>query len=257
MTEPVLLISGNSRLRLKLESEPFQLATWPAPQLQTPDRFAALDEVIGNLYGYDWIVFVTADSVRLFLERLESQKHDVSELDSLRVCSIGEATNEALERAQVHVDVIAKQLNAASIVEELKSFAGSDELDRSNFLIPQAAIGKDYLKQHIEDTGARVDVLAAYQTVSAEDLTRLSGLQSMLRTGSVDAVLFASAGEVHEFALVFDTNDIGPLVKGTTVLTIDEDTSNTASAFGASRPIQVSEPFGVSIGEVLSQKRRR
>jgi uroporphyrinogen III methyltransferase / synthase len=254
MSELMLMVGTEIRFRLKRELESFQLATWPAFRIHPPESYAGLDEAIGNLYGYDWIIFVNAGAVRAFLERLDAKGQNVSDLDSLGVCAIGEATTEALEHAQVHVDLTTRRLKAVSIVEELKSFAGGDDaLNRLNFLIPRAAIGRDYLTHQIEDAGARVDVVPAYQTVSTDELTRLSALQSMLRTGSVDAVLFGRASDVNEFIRVFDMSDLGPLVKGTPVLTIGDDTSSAAIAFGVPEPIQVSAPFSISIREALSQ----
>jgi uroporphyrinogen-III synthase len=257
MNKPVLMTAANSVLRLGLEPARFQLTPWPVLRLQAPNDSATLDEAISNLYGYDWIVFVNADAVRLFLERLDTRGHNVGDLDSLRVFSIGEEAADALSREQVHVDLIATQFTAASITEELKNFAGSDgALDRANFLIPQAAIGREYLKEPIEDTGARVDVVTAYQTVSPADLTRLSGLESMLRTASIDAVVFASAGDVHEFARVFDTNDIGRLARRTQVLTIDDESLAAVAFFGVSHARRISEPFTDAIAEILSPNAR-
>ena len=111
-------------------------------------------------------------------------------------------------------------------------------MNRLNFLLPQAAIGRDYLKGHIENIGARADVVVSYQTVANDDLTRLAGLHSMLLTGSVDAIVFATADEVFELARVFDTNNLGPLLRNTFVLAIGDATTNAAEAAGISQPLQ-------------------
>ena len=170
----------------------------------------ALDEAIANLYGYDWIIFVNPDAVRFFVERLEKVSREVGDLDSLRVCAISEATATALEHARVHVDVVATHTDPSAILEQLATYAGGfDSLDRLNFLVPQAAIGRDYLKEHIESTGARADIVIAYQTVAHDDLTRLAGLHSMLLTSSVEAVVLNTPDEVSELARVFDTNNAG------------------------------------------------
>jgi uroporphyrinogen III methyltransferase/synthase len=203
MNERVLLVAPASNLTPQLESAGFQTITWPKVQLTPLENFAALDEAIANLYGYDWIIFINPDAVRSFVERVQQQLREVSDLDTLRVCAIGEATGAALEHARAHVDVVATQTDPSTIVEQLTTYAGGIEhLDRLNFLLPQAAIGRDYLKEHVEKIGARADVVVSYQTVAHNDLTRLAGLQSMLLTGSVDAVVFATADEVFELARI-------------------------------------------------------
>jgi uroporphyrinogen III methyltransferase/synthase len=255
MNERVLLVAPASNLTPQLESAGFQTITWPRLQLTPLENFAALDEAIANLYGYDWIIFVNTDAVRFFVERLEKVSREVSDLDSLRVCAIGEATAAALEHTRVHVDVVTTQTNPSAIVEQLATYAGGvDSLDRLNFLVPQAAIGRDYLKEHIENIGARADVVVAYQPVANDDLTRLAGLHSMLLTGSVDAVVFTDPNEVFELARVFDTNNPGALLRNALVLAIGDDTTNAAEAFGISQPLQPNGSSPNAIIELLAKR---
>ncbi len=255
MNERVLLVAPASNLTPQLESTGFQIITWPTLQLTPLENFATLDEAIANLYGYDWIIFTNSDAVRFLDERIEQQSREVSDLDTLRVCAIGEATAAALELARVHVDVVATQTNPSAIIEQLATYAGGIEhLDRLNFLLPQAAIGRDYLKAPIEDTGARADVVVSYQTVANDELTRLTGLQSMLLTGSVDAVVFTHPDDVFELARVLDTNNLGPLLRNTFVLATGDATMNAAEAVGISQPAQANENSPHAISELLAKR---
>jgi uroporphyrinogen III methyltransferase/synthase len=255
MNERVLLVAPASKLTSQLESAGFQTITWPRLQLAPADNFAALDEAIANLYGYDWILFINPDAVRFFVERVRQQSGEVSDLDTLRVCAIGEATGATLELARVHVDVVATQTNPSVIIEQLATYAGGiKHLDRLNFLLPQAAIGRDYLKEHIENSGARADVVVSYQTVTTDDLTRLAGLHSMLLTGSVDAVVFATPDEVFELARVFDTNNLGPLLRNTFMLAIGDTTMNAAEAAGISQALQPNPSSSQAITELLAKR---
>jgi uroporphyrinogen III methyltransferase / synthase len=255
MNERVLLVAPASKLTPQLESAGFQTTSWPRLQLTPPANFAVLDEAIANLYGYDWIIFIDSDAVRVFVERVQQQSREVSDLDTLRVCAIRETTAAALEHAQVHVDLVATQTDPATIVEQLATYAGGIEhLNRLNFLLPQAAIGREYLKEHIENTGARADVVVSYQTVANDDLTRLAGLHSMLLTGSVDAVVFTTADEVFEMARVFDTNNLGPLLRNTLVLAIGDATANAADAAGISQPLQPNPSSPHAIAEWLAKR---
>lgn len=237
MNERVLLVAPDSLLRPQLESAGCQIITWPSLRLTPLENPAALDEALANFYGYDWIVFINTDAVRFFLERVEQQSREVSDLDSLRVCAVGEETATALEHARVHVDVLAPRPNSSAILDQLAIYAGGIEhLDRLSFLLTQAAIGRDYLKAHIENIGARADVVVSYQTVANHDLTRLAGLQSMLLTGSVDAVAFNDPGEVSELARIFDMNSLDALLRNTFVFTIGDATTKAAEAHGISQP---------------------
>lgn len=252
MNERVLLVAPESNLRPHLESAGFQTITWPGLRLAPLENSAALDEAIANLYGYDWIIFINIDAVRFFLERLEQQLQDVSDLDSIRVWAIGEATSSALEDARVHVDVVAMATKPSAVLEQLADYAGGVEhLDRLSFLLPQAAIGRDYLKEPLENIGARADLVNAYRTVANDDLTRLTGLQSMLLTNSVDAVVFSRAAEVSELARVFDTNNLGALLRNVFVVATEDATKTAAQVAGIEQPLQPNEPSPNAIIESL------
>jgi uroporphyrinogen III methyltransferase / synthase len=241
----ILLSARLYELTAPLREHAFKVMTWPALAIQAPPTFFGLDEAIENLFGYDWLIFINVDAVRFFRERLNTQGHDVSELDSLRVCAIGDATGRALEESRVHVDVIVTDVTATRTVADIGNYAGGREfLQRLNFLIPQAAIGRDYLRQQLEDAGARADSVVAYQTVAANDATRLSVLQSLLLTGSVDAVAFGDETDVCEFARLFDTSDLGQLLRNSIVLSSGRNATTTAEQMGIASSViaQSSSP---------------
>lgn len=214
----ILLSPHLNEIGRALHEHGFNVVTWPELALQPPSNCAALDEAIENLFGYDWLVLANEDAVRFFLQRFATQAHDVSELDSLRVCAIGEKTAARLELSQVHVDVVAPGAAGSSIVDHIATYLGGPEsIQRLNFLIPQSSIGRGYLKQELEQADARADIVITYQTVAAKDATRLSVLQSLLITASIDAVAFGDEGDVIEVGRLFDTSDLSRLLVGARV----------------------------------------
>src|ERR671917_18476 len=80
----------------ELERYGARVVACPTIEIVEPESYAPLDEALENLYGYDWLVFTSANGVEHFLRRLRAAGRDVSELDELRVCAIGEATAERL-----------------------------------------------------------------------------------------------------------------------------------------------------------------
>lgn len=234
----ILITSRLAEIEAVLRDHGLDVMTCPPLAIQPPQSFAALDEAIENLFGYDWLIFINEDAARFFLERLIKPGHDVSELDSVRVCAIGERTAVALEQSQVHVDVIAKHVTAGPVVEQIANYTGGREsLRRLNFLIPQASISREYWKNEFEAADARADVVIAYQTVGANDATRLAVLQSLLLTGSVDAVAFADQRDVWDFARVFDAHDLGRLLKNLTVFVMDQQAAIMAAQLGVTSMI--------------------
>lgn len=251
----ILLSSRLRDIEPGLREHGFKVMTWPELAIQPPQSFVTLDEAIEVLFGYDWLIFVNEDAARFFLERFLKQRREVSELDSLRVCGIGETTAASLEKAHVHVDVIATNVTASSVVEQIAQYVGGREsLRRLTFLIPQASIGRDYLKQELETADARADVVIAYQTVTTSDSTRLSVLQSLLVTGSVDAVAFANESDLSDLARLFATNDLGQLMRSVAVFLCDQRAAMIVAQMGvASSLISESSSRGEMVEALMNR----
>lgn len=224
--------SVTGELAIELHRHGARVLTWPTLGPARPESFAAVDEAIENLFGYDWMIFRNFNGADFFLRRFQEQGREISELDALRVCAIGEATIKILDESQVHIDVNPDGLSSESAFAAIETYVGGrDSLAGLNFLLPQAAISGDSLARTIADAGARVDEITAYRTCSANnaDLAQIKGL---LTGGGIDCVAFATPSEVLEFAAVFDTNDLHRLVDGIAVASIDESTTEKATGFG-------------------------
>lgn len=213
----------------------------PTIEIAEPESYQRLDEALDHLYGYDWIVFTSANGVDYFLKRLEAREHQISELDALRVCAIGEATAERLTNAHVHLDVIPEEFKAEGVFAALERYTGSREaLGQLNFLIPRAAVARDYLPAALESAGARVDVVTAYRTVQPEGIDR-GRVSAMLAGGGADCIAFTSSSTVRNLALLFDTNDLSSVLPGIAVACIGDITARTAAEYGLTINIQPAE----------------
>ena len=225
----------------ELERYGARVVACPTIEIVEPESYAPLDEAIDNLYGYDWLVFTSVNGVNHFMWRMEATGHDVSELDDLRVCAIGEATADRLRDAQVHVDVVPDEFKAEGVFAGLVNYLGGrDKLSGLNFLIPRAAVARDYLPRALEEAGARVDTVAAYRTVSPKTTDR-ARIEAMLVGGGVDCITFTSSSTVTNFAQLFDTTDLSELLNGVKVACIGDITAQTAATYGLHTDIQPNE----------------
>jgi uroporphyrinogen III methyltransferase/synthase len=216
----------------ELEAFGARVVACPTIEIVPPASYARLDESIDNLFGYDWLVVTSANAVEHFLARLEAGGKDVSELDGLRVCAIGEATAERLVSAHVHVDVVPEKSRAEGVFDALEAFLGGREhFEGLNFLLPRAAVARDFQPRALEAAGARVDVVEAYRTVRPETTGRARA-EALLVGGGVDCVTFTSSSTVHNFARLFDTRDLRPLLSGVRVACIGALTAGTAAEYG-------------------------
>ena len=209
----------------------------PTIEVVEPESFDRLDEAISHLYGYDWLIFTSVNGVDYFLRRFKAIGHEVSEIDDLRVCAIGDATAERLREAQLHVDVIPHDFKAEGVFAALTQFVGGpDALSGLNVLIPRAAVARDFLPKALAEAGARVDVVPAYRTVVPDHLDR--GRISAMLAGGTDCIAFTSSSTVRNLAQLFDTQDLSGVLEGVAVACIGDVTAQTASEHGLHTEIQ-------------------
>src|SRR5919107_5138927 len=60
-----------------LEGYGARVVSCPTIEIAPPESYAELDEAVENLFGYDWLVFTSANAVEHFRRRLESAGKDV------------------------------------------------------------------------------------------------------------------------------------------------------------------------------------
>lgn len=211
----------------------------PTIEITEPDNYERLDEAIDHLYGYDWIIFTSANAIEFFLRRLNAREVNAEQLDEIKVCAIGQASADKLRDARVHVDVVPSQSKAEGVFTALSEFVGAEQLQGLNILLPRAAVARDYLPKALEDAGARVDVVTAYRTVVPENLDR--GRLSAMLAGSADCIAFTSSSTVKNLALLFDTHDLSNVLAGVTIACIGDVTASTAAEYGLHVDIQPAQ----------------
>lgn len=235
-----------------LERHGASVISCPTIEIAEPESYDRLDEAIDHLYGYDWIIFTSANGVEYFLRRLNTRGVNVDELDEVKVCAIGETTADKLRDAQIHVDLVPSQAKAEGVFAALSEFVGgSEHVHGLNVLIPRAAVGRDYLPKSLEEAGARVDVVTAYRTVVPENLDR--GRLSAMLTGSADCIAFMSSSSVKNLALLFDTHDLSEKLRGLTIACIGDVTAASAVEYGLPVDIQPHETTATALANAIAE----
>ena len=225
----------------ELERYGAQVVFCPTIEIQELDDYRRLDEAIGHLYGYDWLILTSVNAVNYFFQRLTALGRDASSLDDLKVCVIGEATAERLNELHVHVDVIPTDFKAEGVFSALERFiGGADAFMGLNILLPRASVARDFLPKALKEAGARVDVVPVYRTALPDNLDR--GRVAAMLSGSADCIAFTSASTVKNLAQLFDAQDLGPILSGIAIACLGDITARTAADFGLKVDIQPEQP---------------
>ena len=187
----------------------------PTITIEPAADYGPLDRAIETLRQYDWLIFTSVNGVRFFLDRLDSSPFDTRAIRS-RICAIGPATREALERFHLKVDVTAGQFVAEGLLNALSGFSFLG----SRVLIPRALEARDILPRELTSRGAKVHVVEAYRTVAPENLReRFAGIfanrphwiaftSSSTARNLIEAVGAAALGGIR-------TASIGPVTSAT------------------------------------------
>ncbi len=226
----VLLSAADAQLGEQLEQDQARVIGWTAPFISEAEDYAALDEAIDGIFGYDWIILKNEVAANFFLERFQLQ-HQFDELDDLRVLAIGDGTTERLTTSHLHIDIALERFALVTVVSAIESYLGGrDSLTRLNLLVPSANIARELFERQLEDAGARVDNVIAYRTTA--ETSRLARLKSLIAGGGIDAVLFRNSAVLESLARLLDTDDLVGVLTGVQPVCGDIETAQMASRFG-------------------------
>jgi uroporphyrinogen III methyltransferase/synthase len=244
--------SQAGELSTLLENYGAKVLICPTIEIRELDNYDRLDEALDHLYGYDWLIFTSANGVAFFLQRLTNRGLNVSDLDEIRVCAIGRRTADKLHEAHVHVDLVPSNSTAEGVFAALSEFAGGVErLHGLNILLPRALVGRDVLPKALEEAGARVDVVPAYQTVVPENFDR--GRLSAMLAGSGDCIAFTSPSTVKNLAQLFDTHDLSNVLQGVVIACIGPVTAAAAVEYGLRVDIQPQEQTMADLAQSIAE----
>jgi uroporphyrinogen III methyltransferase/synthase len=212
-----------------LGAEPIEL---PVIEIQQASDPGPLDGAIGRLESYDWVVFTSVNGVRFFLERLDRSARDLRALRA-KICAIGPATRDAVERLHLKVDVVPQEYVAESLLSSLERF----DLSGMRVLLPRAAVARDLVPAGLTSRGAQVEVVEAYRTVLPEDAPQRAR-EILSGRNRPDWVTFTSSSTVKNLLAAAGKEPL----EGVRIASIGPVTTETARAHGLTVDVQAN-PF--------------
>jgi uroporphyrinogen-III synthase len=159
---------------------------YPCIAIAPPDDTGPLDDALGSLTDYDWLVVTSSNTVHVLAQRM-------TEVDwgSVKFAAVGDTTAVAL------LDVLGA--SAAFIPAEQDAAALADGLPLetgARVLLPQSARAGDELAIRLRERGATIHTVNAYTTVCGDGGDDVPG---MLAAGQIDALTFMSGSAVRCF----------------------------------------------------------
>lgn len=195
----------------------------PVLEIQPPASFDPLDAAIRNIANYQYLIFTSANAVRVMMERAAAC--GIVFADTMpRVAAVGKATAEASRQAGFTVAVTPKEYVAESLIEAL-----AGHVSQRRILLARAAIARDVIPDALRAAGAIVDVVDAYQNIipaAAPEKLRAALAQR------VNAATFTSSSSATHLADVARAAGIAFPFPGVKAVSIGPVTSATLRELG-------------------------
>jgi uroporphyrinogen-III synthase len=178
-------VRQGSELAERLTAAGFKAELIPAIELAEPTSFAALDEALGRLAEFDWVLFTSANAVEVFGRRV------VGGIPSgVKVAAIGPAPGRAVASVLGRgADLVPEMAVAESMAEALLPMARPGV----KFLLVRAEVGREELPERLRAAGVEVVVAAAYRNVVPESSIPQVRAMFALRETWPDAITFTSS----------------------------------------------------------------
>lgn len=182
---------------------------FPTIQIVPPQDWELLDRALLRLCAgevkepyYTWLVFTSANGVKICCERLETLGYDVQAIGSVRVAAIGPATAQALTRYGISADLVPDEYIAEGVAAALIADAHrrGESLEGRRILLARAAEARKILVTELQRAGAIVEEVAAYHTLGAANGDEQGReVIRLLQTRQLDILTFTSSSTVRHF----------------------------------------------------------
>jgi uroporphyrinogen III methyltransferase / synthase len=205
----------------------------PTIELTPAADQSAVDAVLRDMSGFDWIIFTSPAGVTHAKRRLIELGLDVRAFGPAKLAAVGEETAKAIrEQLSLKVDLCPQQFVAEALADALQK---NDDITRKRFLLLRADIARPILAQRLRQGGAaKVADVAIYQTRPVATLSE--SVASALAAGQVHWITFTSSSTVTNFLAQLGA-DFEAKLSQIRLASIGPITSQTLRAAGL-QPIQ-------------------
>ncbi|MFQ5817310.1 MAG: uroporphyrinogen-III synthase [Terriglobia bacterium] len=213
-------------LRAALEAQGAVVHELPTIALAPPPSWQPLDAALCRLGSYDWVVFTSANGVENFFARLKRAGKNAHALAQAKLAAIGPATAEALRRQGVVADVVPREFRAEGLVAAF----GRVRWRGKRVLVARAAAAREVLPRELQRRGARVDVVAVYQTVLA--VKSRQAARKLFAKQRPDIITFTSSSTARNFAALLGRRQARRVLRDMAIAAIGPVTAATVRRLG-------------------------
>jgi len=219
----------------------------PMIEASLPETWEPLDRALKQLSQFDAVVFVSKIAVNETYKRAQRLRL----ADELRgpsvglIAAVGPGTAQAATEHGLRVGHVATDRTGEGLAREL-----GDKLAGRRVLMPRGNRGDERLPNALREAGANVTEVVVYKTVLPE--TPDPVILSRIRSGDVDAIVFASPSALTNLSEFIEARELAALSSDTQFAAIGPTTAKALRNAGIRVEIEASEPTTAGLVEAIA-----
>ncbi len=220
----------------------------PTVSFASVENPAELDAALRRLDAFDWLVFTSQNAVRFLLERAGAIGVASSVLSGakLSVAAVGPATAGAAADAGLRVTYMARNPSGEALASELTRFVAGKSV-----LVPRSNRSDERLLRGLMEAKAKVNDVVAYRTLEAGEVNAEALAQ--LRTGNVDAILFASPSSFQNLCSAIPVPELAKLSLRVNFAAIGPTTARSLREAGVRVAIQPAHASAILLADAVAK----
>ncbi|MBT4500625.1 MAG: HemD protein, partial [Gemmatimonadetes bacterium] len=218
-----------------LEADGAEVSLLPLIDLQLPDDCSALDGAIDSLSSFSSILFTSPSAVDFFFSRLRQRSCDARAFAGCSIAAVGQATADQLRDRGIEPDLIPADQSQDGLIAAFAEIP----VEGSQILFPASSLARSKLVEKLEQRGAQVTRITAYENRSPDPATL--EIPPALAEEQLDAVLFASPSAVANFTAVLGEERTHRILSQVAIACIGKTTAHAVEEIGFTAAILPDE----------------
>jgi len=222
----------------------------PLVEFAEPADWTPLDDHLGQLAAFDWLLFTSENAVHAIATRMQILKLALPATPSQHVAAVGPTTAAAAQAAGFPVTHQAHTHSGLALAKELRY-----SVNQQSVFLPRSDRARRDLPDALRSFGAEVTEVIAYRTICPLDATQVK-LRTVL-AGGADAILFFSPSAVENFVQTLGYNfsnlPDGQSEPGIVLSAVGPITSAALKDAGSKHPLTSPDTTPLSVVESLEK----
>lgn len=174
---------------------------FPTLEIVPPSSWKQFDEAVMDSNKIDFIIFTSVHSVNMFIGRCEELNIDFN-FNRIKVVAVGNKTASVCKEAGIPVNIIPSKFSGDAVVDELSKY----DVKGKVIFIPRSAIGREALPQRLNELGAVLKSVQAYN-VSLPSREGIKENIERLDAQPPDLFIFTSPSTFENFLQIMKIDD--------------------------------------------------